>query len=609
MCRQVSLIVLVVISLSSSTLSEISKKPNRFLTHIFNKYGSNGVINFEGLEHLMHNLGLGDLEFDPGHTVDQHRPDGFKVPDIDVVEESILTRQTRNDDNLIDITINDDATKSNDGRTSTADNKRVPSETTTADYDNTITWKSDDFEDASFASLHNPKHVHHKPHPHDHGAISTLHKSCLSPSAMLRIVINDQRSNSGGNQLNYHVHQEEPQMHHQHRRSADIDEHSQENESYDEFVTNIKITPNMFLNMCPALLVQIEQGACSEVTKVELGKEDKAFAMAWVYATVSIAIISLCGLVGIAIVPLAKSIAYEEILRFLIALAIGTLCGDALMHLLPHSLTPHLDHGDVTPLFSDGNADNDPVWLCSCAFMSALFMYSLELLLPLLNGGKTHSHSHGHGHGHSHSNEQPNVARYVVRDDDAEVVDMTPSRPAEENKELNRMIDDSKIQKRSSLSPVAFMVVLGDGLHNLTDGMAIGAAFGMDPVTGMATAFAVLCHELPHELGDFALLLQTGVSIKRAMFLNVVSSVLSVIGMIVGLVIAGIHSGFVRWIYAGTAGTFLYIAFADLMPELGRNASDKTLKNSILQISGILAGGAVMLAIALYEDRLRILFE
>lgn len=236
--------------------------------------------------------------------------------------------------------------------------------------------------------------------------------------------------------------------------------------------------------------------------------------------------------------------------------------------------------------------------------MCALFMYSLEILLPLLNGGKTHSHSHG---GHSH--EQTNTAKYTVRDDDIEAVDMTPSKPPEENRELNKMLDDSKINKRSTLSPVAFMVVLGDGLHNLTDGMAIGAAFGMDPVTGMATAFAVLCHELPHELGDFALLLQTGVSIKRAIFLNLVSSVLSVIGMIVGLVIAGVHTGFVRWIYAGTSGTFLYIALADLIPELGRNVNEKTFKNSMLQIVGILTGGIVMLAIALNEDRLRILFE
>lgn len=229
-------------------------------------------------------------------------------------------------------------------------------------------------------------------------------------------------------------------------------------------------------------------------------------------------------------------------------------------------------------------------------------MYSLEILLPLLNGGKSHSHSHGHSH-------EQNAAKYVVRDDDTEVVDMTPPKPTEEVKELNKMLDDSKINKKSALSPVAFMVVLGDGLHNLTDGMAIGAAFGMDPITGMATAFAVLCHELPHELGDFALLLQTGVSIKRAIFLNIVSSVLSVIGMIVGLVIAGVHTGFVRWIYAGTSGTFLYIALADLVPELGRNVNERTLKNSLLQIVGILTGGMVMLAIALNEDRLRILFE
>lgn len=187
--------------------------------------------------------------------------------------------------------------------------------------------------------------------------MSTLNKLCLSPSSMLRIVVNDQRANDGGNQLNYRVHEEDKETHHHHhRRSSDSDEHSKEHESDDEFVTNIKITPTMFLNMCPALLVQIEQGACSEVTKMELGKEDKAFTMgickargsvedaifftsqsvsAWIYATVSITIISLCGLVGIAIVPLAKSIAYDEILRFLIALAIGTLCGDALMVSLP----------------------------------------------------------------------------------------------------------------------------------------------------------------------------------------------------------------------------------------------------------------------------------
>lgn len=124
----------------------------------------------------MHNLGLGDLEFDPGHTVDQHRPDGFKVPDIDLVEETVLTRQTRNDVHLVDITVNDDP-KSDHGKTPSieANEKHVPIETTTGDYENAITWKAEDFNDTSFASLHNPKHFHHKMHSHGKSQVIICH--------------------------------------------------------------------------------------------------------------------------------------------------------------------------------------------------------------------------------------------------------------------------------------------------------------------------------------------------------------------------------------------------------------------------------------------------
>lgn len=128
----------------------------------------------------MHNLGLGDLEFDPGHTVDQHRPDGFKVPDIDVEEDDELTKNTRKTVDSIDVEIMQDnsASKSDDGKVQTviADKKRSPAETLPTEYLNTITWKSDDFEDTSFVSLHNPKHVHHK--PHSHGKYWCMHVKC-----------------------------------------------------------------------------------------------------------------------------------------------------------------------------------------------------------------------------------------------------------------------------------------------------------------------------------------------------------------------------------------------------------------------------------------------
>ena len=80
------------------------------------------------------------------------------------------------------------------------------------------------------------------------------------------------------------------------------------------------------------------------------------------------------------------------------------------------------------------------------------------------------------------------------------------------------------------VSSVAWMVIFGDGIHNLADGLAIGAAFADGYMSGLSTSLAVLCHELPHEIGDFAMLLKAGMTIKQAVFYNVLSSVLAFIG-------------------------------------------------------------------------------
>lgn len=189
-------------------------------------------------------------------------------------------------------------------------------------------------------------------------------------------------------------------------------------------------------------------------------------------------------------------------LGFLVAIAVGTLLGDALMHLLPHALVPH-SHENTFHNHQERDP-HEPVFVCLVSLLAAIFMYSLENLLPLIGGEGAHNHSHS-AHGKSHDFDK-------------------------KNKENSNMAN-SDVKKRSDkLSPVAFMVVIGDGLHNITDGLAIGAAFVVDPVTGFSTAIAVLCHELPHELGDFALLIKTGVSIKKACHLNIVSSILSFLG-------------------------------------------------------------------------------
>ena len=70
------------------------------------------------------------------------------------------------------------------------------------------------------------------------------------------------------------------------------------------------------------------------------------------------------------------------------------------------------------------------------------------------------------------------------------------------------------------LFSTAWMVIVGDGIHNLADGLAVGAAFTESFMSGLSTSIAVLCHELPHEVGDFAMLLKAGMSVKQAIFYN-----------------------------------------------------------------------------------------
>ncbi|XP_063707449.1 zinc transporter ZIP6 [Culicoides brevitarsis] len=489
---------------SSQVLNTKNKNYNKFVRHIFNKYGSEGIINFEGLEHLMYNLGLGNLEFSVNHTVEVHRPEGVHIPG-----------------NLWDY----------------ANSTQVTSE-----------WHS-----IVFKKLHGT-HQHEGALLHPKTAIPRNRtKNCLSPLSIVSMSIDEAPVS--------HYHEDIP-----HRSKR----HPVE---YNEMLNDLKITPEMFLQLCPALIVQIDGHDCIEDPEPE-NPSTYTYFQAWIYASFSILIISLCGLFGLLIVPIAKSTNYNIILGFLVAIAVGTLLGDSLMHLLPHALVPHSHGHDDFHEHKEEKDENEPIYICLCALLAAVFMYSLENLMPLIGGGQSHNHSHGAKH---------------------------------HEKEETHEMTDANTQKRSKkLTPVAFMVVIGDGLHNITDGLAIGAAFVIDPITGCSTALAVLCHELPHELGDFALLLKTGVSIKRACHLNIVSSILSFIGMALGLVVSTEETA--KWIYAATAGTFMYIALADLVPEMQKD-KERGFKQILIQILGILIGCGIMLLIGLYEESLRFLFE
>lgn len=213
----------------------------------------------------------------------------------------------------------------------------------------------------------------------------------------------------------------------------------------------------------------------------------------------------------------------------LVSFAVGALLGAALLNLLPEAL--------------DASSDVHAVF--GTLLIGLLVFFMLEKLALW-------RHAHGPGdHGHGH---------------DAHAHDAMPR-------------------------PAGALIVLGDSLHNFVDGILIAAAFLTDPALGWATAVAVIAHEVPQEVGDFMVLLHAGYTRRRALVLNAVSSLASVAGGLVGYFALKAALPALPYVLAFAASGFLYIAVADLIPNLHRRVA---IKDALSQFALIAVGVAVV---------------
>jgi zinc and cadmium transporter len=126
------------------------------------------------------------------------------------------------------------------------------------------------------------------------------------------------------------------------------------------------------------------------------------------------------------------------------------------------------------------------------------------------------------------------------------------------------------------------LVLIGDSIHNALDGILIAAAFLTNVPLGLVTTLAVAAHEIPHRVGDFALLLHAGMSRQRAMFLNMATGLASVLGGIVAYFGLNKAQGALPYALAFAAAGFLYIAVAGLIPGLHRRADPRTSLAQVL---------------------------
>jgi zinc and cadmium transporter len=146
--------------------------------------------------------------------------------------------------------------------------------------------------------------------------------------------------------------------------------------------------------------------------------------------------------------------------------------------------------------------------------------------------------------------------------------------------------------------PLTTMSLIGDGAHNFIDGLVIGASYFISIPVGIATTFAIVLHEIPQEIGNYGVLLHGGYSRAKALLFNLLTALTAVVGVVVAQ-IAGMNvTNAIPFLSAFAAGSFIYIAAADLIPDLHKEASPK---KSAWQFVTMVLGIAAMYALVLLE--------
>lgn len=226
----------------------------------------------------------------------------------------------------------------------------------------------------------------------------------------------------------------------------------------------------------------------------------------------------------------------SKLIDRMVSLSVGILLATSLLHALPEAF--------------ESNADTHVLFGVLLAGLLGFFLLEKFAILR-------HSHHHeddGHSHAHGHDAKEAGAS--------------------------------------------GWMILVGDSMHNFTDGILIAAAFLADPHLGILTGLAIIAHEIPQEIGDFIVLLNAGFTRKRAYLYNIISGLMAVLGGLVGYVMLDQSQTWIPYVLVFASSGFIYIAVSDLMPQMQRRA---TLRETIPQV--VLIGLGVVIVLLLTGAR------
>lgn len=245
---------------------------------------------------------------------------------------------------------------------------------------------------------------------------------------------------------------------------------------------------------------------------------------------------TIAGVVSLSAAAVFSFTLLSRMVERMVSLSVGILLSTSLLHALPEA-------------FESGK---DPRVLFACLLSGLLGFFLLEKMAIL-----RHSHHYeGDGHSHEHGHDAHEAGK------------------------------------------AGWMILVGDGLHNFTDGILIAAAFLANPNLGIVTATAIIAHEIPQEIGDFIVLLNAGFSRARAYLYNLICSLMAVIGGMLGYFMLERSNQWIPYVLVFASSGFIYIAVSDLMPQMQRRAS---VRETVPQVILIACGVGLVLALTSHQ--------
>lgn len=269
-------------------------------------------------------------------------------------------------------------------------------------------------------------------------------------------------------------------------------------------------------------------------------------------------------------------------LSFLVAFAEGGMLGTIFLHLLPE-----IEFGTQSGVYLISG------FLAFVGIDKAMRIYA----------GDENAHGHSHSHSSSSSSEVTPEPAYTSSTSTANGVKNRKQDGGVSEKTLGKSVEQpvgKQIEEEApSANLSAWLNVIADSLHNITDGISLALSFNNGPVAGFSAFLIMCCHEIPHQFGDFALLINSGASKSSARNAQLVTATGTLLGAFIGNRIGALSESLEEPISAATAGVFLYVATVGVLPEILETEKDASTKSNIyqgvVQLVGIVSGVTILL--------------